>query len=155
MGGKRQALDATTGLLTTRDVVRDHPDAWTDDDIRERTAALIDEVLAIWPTPVGYVHRAQRRALTVNNATMKDLLDAVLLSAGEELVGIGRDGQTVRGVMDGAGRLVLSGEAHAYPSAPAVRVRGTAMNGWTFWHVESPDGPTLDDLRARLLSPGV
>lgn len=148
---KGQALDASTGLLTTRDVLREHPDAWTDDDIRERTAALTEEVLAIWPTPAGHVHRAPRRALSVNNATMKDLLDAGLLAVGDELVGVGNDGRAVRGVMDAAGRMVLDGATYAYPSASAYRVRGTQTNGWTFWRLRSHDGPTLGDLRARLL----
>ncbi|SDN58456.1 Protein of unknown function [Actinomyces ruminicola] len=150
---KRAALDTTTGLLTTRDVLREHPEAWTDDDIRERTAVLTEEILAIWPVPAGHVHRVPQRALSVNNATMKDLLEAGLLAAGDELVGVARDGRTVQGVVDAAGRLMLDDVAYAYPSKPASRVRGTSANGWTFWHLRSSDGPTLDDLRARLLTP--
>ncbi|WP_147681548.1 DUF262 domain-containing protein [Actinomyces ruminicola] len=148
---KRQALDASTGLLTTRDVLRERPDAWTDDDIRERTAALTEEILAIWPTPADHVHRAPRRALNVNNATMKDLLDAGLLAVGDELVGVGKDGET-RGGVDAAGRLVLEGATYVAPSKPASQVRGTSTNGWTFWRLGSLDGPTLDELRARLLA---
>lgn len=150
---KRAALDATTGLLTTRDVLRDHPDAWTDGDIRERTAALAEEILDIWPAPAGHVHRVPQRTLNINNARMKDLLDAGLLAVGDELVSVDGDGRTVRGVMDAAGRMVLDGAAYAYPSASAYRVRGTGTNGWTFWHVGRLDGPTLWDLRARLLAP--
>ncbi|NDR53282.1 DUF262 domain-containing protein [Actinomyces sp. 565] len=149
---KRTALDATTGLLTTRDLLRDNPGAWTDDDIRERTAALTEEIIAIWPAPDGHVHRAPRRKLGINNATMKVLLDAGLLTVGDEVVGVGNDGRAIRAVMDTAGRMVLDSETYAYPSASAYRVRGTSTNGWTFWRLGSLDGPTLDDLRARLLS---
>ncbi|RAX21485.1 hypothetical protein DRB06_05875 [Actinomyces sp. Z5] len=119
--------------------------------LQDRNTLLTEEVLAIWPTPAGHVHHAPRRALSVNNATMKDLLDAGLLAVGDELVGVGRDEET-RGGVDAAGRLVFEGVTYAAPSTPASQVRGTSTNGWTFWRLGSLDGPTLDELRARLLA---
>lgn len=48
---KRAALDASTGLLTTREVTAHHVHSWTDDDINERTTAVVEDVLAVWPAP--------------------------------------------------------------------------------------------------------
>ncbi|MBO3725061.1 DUF262 domain-containing protein [Actinomyces bowdenii] len=49
---KRKALEATTSLLITRAVTTGHPQEWGDDDIRRRTADMIEDILSIWVAPV-------------------------------------------------------------------------------------------------------
>jgi Uncharacterized conserved protein len=50
--GKRSLLDHFSGYALTRDVVRDHPGEWTDDDILARSRDLVDLIIAEWPGPV-------------------------------------------------------------------------------------------------------
>lgn len=150
---KQRALAASTSLLITHEILRDHPTSWTDDDVRERTRTLTEEIVAIWPAPPGHVHRAPAatRTLTINSLTLRDLLGAGLLTVGAELVGTGPAGTPVTAVVDDAGRLTVDGAAYEYPTTAAREAAGVPTSGWAFWHVGSPDGPVLDELRAELL----
>ena len=57
------------------------------------------------------------------------------------------------GVVTAEGWIDLAGEAYWSPSGAAKALSGRkAEAGWDFWAVESADGPTLNELRARLTS---
>ncbi|MGY2065622.1 DUF262 domain-containing protein [Blastococcus sp. SYSU DS0619] len=51
--GKRDYLLEHSALKLNAKVVAEHPAAWTEDDIRARTSALTDRLLALWPRPAG------------------------------------------------------------------------------------------------------
>ena len=53
--GKRDYLLEHSSLKLNAKVVADHPVSWTEEDIRARTAALTDRLLALWPRPAGAV----------------------------------------------------------------------------------------------------
>lgn len=150
---KTPALAASTSLLLTHEVLRDHPETWTDDDVRERTRALTEEILRVWPAPAGHVHRVPlaRKPLTVNTLVPRDLLEAGLLDVGTLLVGMRLDGWEVSGILDDSGRIVVDGVAYEYPTTASREAAGVPTSGWGFWHVGSLDGPVLDDLRTEVL----
>jgi RAMA domain-containing protein len=85
--------------------------------------------------------------------TVADLLAAGLLQAGAECY-FPRSGRTARSTVTAAGELIVNGVAYASPSkAGAVALGLKATNGWDSWHVGSPTGPKLADLRAQLPRP--
>ncbi len=49
--GKRSLLHKHSLLLLNKQIVDDHPDAWTESDIRRRAEELTEEVIAAWPRP--------------------------------------------------------------------------------------------------------
>ncbi len=51
--GKRSQLDQHSLLLLNRELVRGHPERWTEDDIASRGQALAAAVVAIWPRPTS------------------------------------------------------------------------------------------------------
>jgi hypothetical protein len=51
--GKRDYLLEHSALKLNAKLVSKHPDAWTENDIRARTTALTERVLALWPRPAA------------------------------------------------------------------------------------------------------
>ncbi len=49
--GKRALLDAFSLLVLNKDLLKDHADAWTDDDIIERSKKLAVAICEVWPGP--------------------------------------------------------------------------------------------------------
>ena len=82
---------------------------------------------------------------------------AGLLEAG--LVGLGTKLVTLdprwpgEGIVTANGYIESAGETHSSPSGAAKAMSGRkAESGWTFWAIESAQGPTLRELRDRLES---
>ena len=86
------------------------------------------------------------------NAKLSDLLEAGLVSPGTRLVPADRRWSGEASITS-EGRVFAAGRLHNSPSAAAQAVSGRkAESGWTFWAIESRDGPTLDNLRASFRS---
>lgn len=51
--GKRGFLLRNSELRLNANLVASHEKSWTEDDIRERGSALVDQVAAIWPRPAA------------------------------------------------------------------------------------------------------
>jgi len=51
--GKRTLLDKHSLLMLSKNLIHEHPDAWTDDDIRRRSVALTEKIAEIWPGPAA------------------------------------------------------------------------------------------------------
>lgn len=47
--GKRSLLNRYSVLVLNKDIVDDHPDEWTDDDVRSRSERLAQAVTEVWP----------------------------------------------------------------------------------------------------------
>ena len=83
---------------------------------------------------------------------LADLLQAGLLTSGDKLVALDQRWPG-EGVVTAEGWIDVAGEAYWSPSGAAKALSGRkAEAGWDFWAVESADGPTLNELRARLTS---
>ena len=83
---------------------------------------------------------------------LADLLEAGLLTSGDKLVVLDQRWPG-EGVVTAEGWIDVAGEAYWSPSGAAKALSGRkAEAGWDFWAVESADGPTLNELRARLTS---
>lgn len=93
------------------------------------------------------------KTYTVIPGTVADLLAAGLLQAGAELY-FSRSGKTAKSTVTANGELIVNGVAYTSPSKAGVVALGLkATNGWDSWHVGSPTGPRLTDLRAQLPQP--
>ena len=49
--GKRSLLDKFSLLVLSKDLIHDHPDAWTDEQIEARSALLTQHICDVWPGP--------------------------------------------------------------------------------------------------------
>jgi hypothetical protein len=50
--GKRSLLDEFSVLVLNKEIVGQHPDGWTEEDVRARADALTEAVISVWPGPV-------------------------------------------------------------------------------------------------------
>ncbi len=86
--------------------------------------------------------------------TLRDLIDAGLLQAGTNMVLVGPGRREVaRAKLTAAGEISWDGRAYRSPSDKAFcRLLGrSAVNGWTHWHAELPEGRVpIAEVRARL-----
>ncbi|MDP5182252.1 DUF2924 domain-containing protein [Blastococcus sp. BMG 814] len=78
------------------------------------------------------------------------LLQASLLSVGDVL-NARYKGVEYRATVRGNGYLSLQGKDYPSPTAAAVAITGSNVNGWRFWRVAT--GETLGSLRGRLPKP--
>ncbi len=51
--GKRSLLNQYSVLVLNKDIVDAHEDGWTENDIRERSRQLTEDLISIWPRPVA------------------------------------------------------------------------------------------------------
>jgi hypothetical protein len=91
-----------------------------------------------------------RKAPMAIPGTLADLLAAGLLRAGAELR-LSQGGRIASATVSTSGELIVDGVAYASPSKAAATALGLqSSNGWTTWHVDDLNGPTLAQLRATL-----
>lgn len=80
------------------------------------------------------------------------LVEEELLGAGTKLVPLDPR-WLAHGIVTASGCIEVAREIYWSPSGAARAVSGRiAESGWTFWAVESPEGPTLHELRDLLAS---
>ena len=90
-------------------------------------------------------HSPPRRS----KVSLKDLIEAGLLRAGQELH-FARH-QDVRAKVTSRGTLMFNGIEYTSPSSAASDVNGTSLNGWTAWVLtEGSTRIKLADLRNRM-----
>ena len=154
--GKRAALIRNDTLLLTRDVVHQHPEAWTDVDIHARTAKLTDAIVAIWPAPVGHIGATDPAAERAQYRTeIIDLVRAGLLPVGTVLHAkpAAHRGSTATVLADGT--IEMNGSFYATVSGAARALQGGGtVAGWVFWCVDPEFRRTLSDVRAELYRSG-
>jgi len=161
--GKRDILDAYTSILLTREVVTtvsktktgetSYRDIWDEDAIQQRTDEMINEILAIWPVPVGHtgsvlVAEEEARA----RVSVADLIAEGLLEPGQTLYARVRahEGRTCEVSADG--HLYVDGKLFYTPSGAAKGVTGSKSEpGWWFWLTTEDGDTSLSDLRRDYL----
>lgn len=145
---KREALqEHDTFLLNSRLLASSVAAAWDEAGIDQRSATLIEGLLAVWPVPDGHqgevVDPGPARSAGIE---IRHLIAAGLLAPDTVLVPRNGPwgGKAARVLPDGA--LEVDGRRFTSPSGAGAHVRGGSTNGWTFWRI--PDGRTLNQLRA-------
>ena len=151
--GKRSALLNYSSIKLTSDVIQradSEDNEWTEELIEERTQALVEEILAIWPVPSGHTN-ADRRATTETSAiTIRDLVKAEILRPGDVLIGARLPNRKFRARITQDAQIEFDGVLHETPSGAGRSAKGRNVNGWAFWRVGDETGPLLRDLRAQL-----
>ncbi|MEU4819772.1 DUF262 domain-containing HNH endonuclease family protein [Micromonospora aurantiaca] len=57
--GKRTLLEKYSLLVLSKDLIKDHPDAWRDADIEARAAELTDHICQVWTGPPADTHAGE------------------------------------------------------------------------------------------------
>ena len=144
---KRQALQAHDTLLLNSRLLSTADDTWDEDGIDARTDAMIDVLLATWPTPEGHqgavVDPHEKAAGWIQ---VKHLVEAGLLTPGTELTPRSGPWQAHQAKVRPDGLLELAGKTFESPSGAGRYIKGSATNGWSFWRLA--DGRRLLDVRA-------
>lgn len=154
--GKRAALNAYSSIKLTADAITRADEAgqgWDETLIQERTEALIDEILAVWPVPSGHTNEGRHggTATPQGEASVQDLLKAGLLVPGQVLVSGNGKYPAARATVTADGLLEVDGKYYETPSgAGKAATRKRAVNGWWFWRVNDIEGPRLRELRQQL-----
>lgn len=147
--GKFKALQTYGHLTMAMSVIRGHSESWTDEDIAQRTNALVSVIQEIWSVPDGY--RSQHLSVPERPDTavdISDLLAAGLLTIGQKIIPTWTGFDGVEAFITSDGRIDLNGELMETLSGAGKIVRsGKATNGWTFWAVVEPARRTLHDIR--------
>jgi len=121
---------------------------WDERTIVARTESMIDQILAVWPAPVGHIGLASSPPPPVTRATvdLAQLIDAGWLTVGARLAPRLQAVVGAEAFVAQDGRLFVADVAHATPSAAAAVVytgKG-AVNGWSFWQLEGTDRRLAD-----------
>jgi hypothetical protein len=154
--GKRVALAAYSSIKLTADAIAVSDQAgngWDETLIEERTEALIDDILTIWPVPAGHTNEGRHGSTGSGQGdlTVRDLVAAGLLSPGQLLISGNSKYPDARCTVTADGLLEVDGKFYETPSgAGKAATRRRAVNGWWFWRVENSEGLRLRELRRQL-----
>ncbi|MBS1906951.1 MAG: DUF262 domain-containing protein [Actinobacteria bacterium] len=134
-------------LITNDALAASGEGAWDEQQIADRTEALIEQILAIWPAPEGHVGQLVPAAVTAS--TTVDL--AQLVSSGwiEPATRIvftlsGHEGRVADIAQDG--RVFLDEVAYDTPSGAGREIASRSVNGWWYWSLATT-GQRLSEIR--------
>lgn len=153
---KRAHFFASDDVLITKHALALAADRrWDERVIASRTKQMIEQILAVWPAPLGHVGMevVPPSPATRASVDIAQLVDAGWLTNGTELVPRQQAHTGMNAVVSKDGRLYIGGTAYDTPSAAAgVAYTGKgAVNGWWFWGVAGTDR-RLTDVRADYLA---
>lgn len=152
-GGKAAHLQEKDVVLLNSKLLKAYSSrTWDETGIDERTAQMIQAILAIWPVPAGHKVQIERhQAEAPVTVEVGDLLSAGFLAPGQTLHSRpGKYGGHVASVLSD-GRIEVAGAVFDSPSRAAIFVRKTPTNGWNFWRVEAEGRKSLKDVRSEYL----
>ncbi|GAB2820888.1 DUF262 domain-containing protein [Alpinimonas psychrophila] len=151
--GKKKSFSKFTTLLLTRQVCEEGEKDWDDERIHARTVSMIDDILQIWPVPVGHFGViAGTSELATYRVTVSELVRAGLLSPGQDLFArvVAKRGERCQISEDGG--IFLGEERFETLSAAARAVTGNqSEGGWWFWLVDMESDRCLSDVRQDYL----
>lgn len=153
---KRAHFLASDDVLITKQALALAADrTWDERVIATRTKQLIEQILNVWPAPLGHIGMevAPPPPITRASVDIAQLVDAGWLTAGTELVPRQQAHAGMTAVVSKDGRLYIGDTAYDTPSAAAgVAYSGKgAVNGWWFWGVGGTNR-RLTDVRAEYLA---
>lgn len=152
--GKRTALENSTSILLTREVLEMGKSDWNGDLILERSKRLLEDIVKIWPSPTYHrsaefikVPAPTASAEGSSRPSIATLIKLGLLVPGQILYPVPQKYAGRNCVVDEMGSLAIDNKAFATPSAAGKVASGLgSVNGWTFWSTSPRSKVTLDDL---------
>ena len=150
---KRTALVDHSTLLTTKSVVDENPDEFSDDSLLARTRALADAILSIWPVPAGHegLQEAESNKET-GRVTVADLISAGFLEPGQTLFARVQAHRGHEGYVAEDGAIFVNGLRFETPSAAAREVtKRVSEPGWWFWVTDLKSLYALSDARLEYM----
>lgn len=76
--GKRSLLDKYSLLVLSKDLITEHPDAWTDEDIEARSRFLAEQVCKVWPGPPAHGMTEQPTVSELSDDDLRRRFDAAM-----------------------------------------------------------------------------
>lgn len=136
-----------TLLITSRLLQKSKNDSWDERFIDQRSRELAEDVLRIWPAPLGHTGQViDPQVKEPDWLEVKDLVGAGVLQPGTVLSARPGKWTDAKAVIRGDGLIELDGKTFDTPSGAGKYLRGGSTNGWYFWRLS--DGRTLKDVRA-------
>ena len=159
--GKRKALEASTSILLTREVLEMGANGWTDELILERSHLLTEDIIKIWPSPTSHksedylnIKTPNTNRNTITRPPIAALIEAGFLSSGQTLYPASPKYAGRNCVISREGNFIIDGNIFTSPSAAGQAAsRLGSTNGWDFWRTAPPleKGQTLDDICKKYL----
>lgn len=146
--GKRAGLNGHDVLFLNRELVHGAPEDWTDSAIRQRTKALADLIVQIWPVPQGHKSGFSRDKASPrrHRVGLSDLIAAGYLTVGSPLFARKRKSAEPVGALLADGRLEIQGTMFSTPSEAAATLTGHSTNGWWYFLVQVSPRRSLRDV---------
>lgn len=149
LGGKgKWAQFANHDVMLMNRKIRDvSKDGWNEDRIDQRSAAVVEALIATWPVPAGHDGALKTEtAWGLSEVSIRDLVSSGRLATGTQLQARpGKWGSRTASVLSSGELLLDDGRRFNAPSTAGRQIRGGSTNGWMFW--ELPDGRRLNELR--------
>jgi hypothetical protein len=146
--GKRAGLNGHDVLFLNRELVHGAPEDWSDSAIRQRTKALADLIVQIWPVPQGHKSGFSREKASPrrHRVGLSDLIAAGYLTVGSPLFARKRKSVEPVGALLADGRLEVQGTTFSTPSEAAAALTGHSTNGWWYLLVQVSPRRSLRDV---------
>lgn len=153
--GKRELVWANDVLMLNKQLYDQSAQGWTEGQIRQRSLALAEVILQVWPAPAGHKtdFGAERRAPR-KTLTMLDLLNAGVLQVGMRLHPRIKKFEDRTAILLADGAVEVEGTRFAGVSDAAVAIRGKqgqVSNGWWFFLVDLETRRSLRKVRLDYL----
>lgn len=150
--GKRTGLKTHSVLKMSQNLIeQDHRprDHWAEEDIRQRTATLVNMIRDIWPVPPE--HRSpldpQKRTGVRKKVQLEDLIAGGALEPGMTLFARRPKGGGRAATLLPDGQIDLDGVVYPSPSKAASAITGHPTNGWWFFLVDQSSRRSLRTVR--------
>lgn len=150
---KRAALIEHSTLLSTKSVVENNPERFSDEALLERTEKLADTILSLWPVPVGHEGLPEPETnKETGKVTVADLISAGFLEPGQTLFSRVQAHRGHEGYVSEDGAIFVNGLRFETPSAAAKEVtKRVSEAGWWFWVTNLRSLYSLSDARLEYM----
>lgn len=134
-------------MLMNRKIRDASKDGWNEERIDQRSAMVVEALIATWPVPAGHEGALKRDTVwELSEVSIRDLVSSGHLTPGTQLQARpGKWGSRTASVLSSGELLLDDGRRFNAPSTAGRQLRGGSTNGWMFW--ELPDGRRLNELR--------
>ncbi len=150
--GKRSSLLKRDVLFINRLITDDAGQVWDESKIDRRTEDLIEDILKIWPVPVGHQSSARtKKEVSSIKVGVEDLMSAGLIQAGQVLHPKIAKFSDITAVILPDGSIGIGDNTFDTPSGAGKYVRQRATNGWGFWLLDQATKISLRDMRSQYL----